>query len=77
MWWPLETYGTNVETAMTSAKQAASDEEVSGHGAAVLLGPRRQLVDGLDPEHIELERILVLEGEHGVTHLRYRVRHGA
>jgi hypothetical protein len=29
------TYATNVETAMTSAKQAAGDKEVSVHGAAV------------------------------------------
>ena len=36
-----------------------------------------RLFDHLDPEHIELERIRVLEGEHGVTHLRYRVRRGA
>jgi hypothetical protein len=30
-----------------------------------------------DPEHIELERVRVLEGGYGVTHLRYRVRRGA
>jgi dihydrofolate reductase len=91
------TYVTNVETAMTSAKPAAGDKEVSVHGAGVaelalaagvldelelhvvpvLLGPGRQLFDGLDPEHIKLERVRVLEGEHGVTHLRYGVRHGA
>jgi dihydrofolate reductase len=96
-WWPLLTYVTNVETGMTSAKQAAGDEEISVHGAAVaqlalaagvldelelhvvpvLLGPGRPLFDGLDPEHIELQRVRVLEGEHGVTHLRDRVRHGA
>jgi dihydrofolate reductase len=90
------TYVTNVDTAMTGAKQAAGDKEVSVHGAAVaqlalaagvldelelhvvpvLLGPGRQLFDGLTPEHIALERVRVLEGEHGVTHLRYRVRHG-
>jgi hypothetical protein len=29
------TYVTNVETAMTSAKQAAADKQVSVHGAAV------------------------------------------
>jgi hypothetical protein len=40
----------------------------------VLPGQGRRLFDGLDPEHIELERVRVLEGEHGVTHLRYRVR---
>jgi dihydrofolate reductase len=91
------TYVTNVETAMTSAKQAAGDKEVSVHGAAVaqlalaagvldelelhvvpvLLGPGRQVFDGPHPKHIELERVRVLEGEHGVTHLRYRVHHGA
>jgi dihydrofolate reductase len=95
--WPLVTYVTDVETAMTGAKEAAGEKEVSVHGAAVaqlalaagvldelelhvvpvLLGQGRRLFDGLDPEHIELERVRVLEGEHGVTHLRYRVRHGA
>jgi hypothetical protein len=25
----------------------------------------------------ELERVRVLEGEHGATHVRYRMRHGA
>jgi dihydrofolate reductase len=88
---------TNVETAMTSAKQAAGEKDVSVHSAAVaqlapaagvldelglhvvpgLLGQGRRLFDGLDPEHVELERVRVLEGGHGVTHLRYRVRHGA
>ena len=29
----------------------------------------------LNDEFIELDRIRVLEGEHGVTHLRYRVSH--
>jgi hypothetical protein len=32
---------------------------------------------GLDPEHVELERVRVLEGERGVTHLCYRVRRAA
>jgi hypothetical protein len=39
----------------------------------VLLGQGRHLFEGLGPEHIELERIRVLEGEDGVTHMRYRV----
>ena len=39
----------------------------------VLLGQGRRLFDTLGPEHIELERTRVLEGD-GVTHLRYRVR---
>jgi dihydrofolate reductase len=95
--WPLVTYVTDVETAMTRAKQAAGEKAVSVHGAAVaqlalaagvldelelhvvpvLLGQGRRLFDGLGPEHIELERVRILVGEHGVTHLRYRVRHGA
>ncbi len=40
----------------------------------VLPGRGRWLFDGLDPEHSELERVGVLEGEPGVTQLRYRVR---
>jgi dihydrofolate reductase len=39
----------------------------------VLLGQGRRLFDHLSPEHIELERTRVLEGDGGVTHLRYRV----
>ena len=92
--WPLVTYVTDVETAMSRAKQAAGDRNVMVHGAAVaqlalaagvldelelhvvpvLLGQGRRLFDHLDPEQIELERVRVLEGEDGVTHLRYRVR---
>ena len=30
-------------------------------------------VDNLSPEHIELERTRILEGEGGVTHMHYRV----
>jgi hypothetical protein len=46
------------------------------HGAK--LGKGRAIAyDGVDPEHNELERVRVLEGEHGVMHLRYRVRRGA
>jgi dihydrofolate reductase len=52
-------------------------DELDLHVVPVLLGHGRLLFDGLDPEHIELERVRVREGEHGVTHLRYRVRHGA
>jgi dihydrofolate reductase len=47
------------------------------HVVPVLLGQGRRLFDGLAPEHIELERVRVLEGEHGVTHLRYVVRQSA
>ncbi len=40
----------------------------------VLLGQGRRLFDNLSPEHIELERTRILEGDGGVTHMRYRVQ---
>jgi dihydrofolate reductase len=40
----------------------------------VLFGQGRRLFDHMDAEQIELERTRVLEGEEGVTHMRYRVR---
>jgi dihydrofolate reductase len=49
-------------------------DELEIHLIPVLLGQGRRLFDTLGPEHIELERTRVLEGENGVTHLRYRVR---
>ena len=48
-------------------------DELEIHLIPVLLGQGRRLFDRLAPEHIELERTRVLEGEGGVTHLRYRV----
>ncbi len=47
-------------------------DELEIHLVPVLLGQGRRLFDNLPPEHIELERTRVLEGE-GVTHLHYRV----
>jgi dihydrofolate reductase len=44
------------------------------HVVPVLLGAGRRLFDGVAREQIELERVRVLVGEHGVTHLRYLVR---
>jgi hypothetical protein len=38
------------------------------------MGDGRRLFEQLGIEQRELERIRVLEGEGGVTHLRYRVR---
>src|SRR3954451_20712226 len=49
-------------------------DELEIHLVPVLLGQGRRLFDNLDPEHIELERTRVLEGEAGVTHMHYRVR---
>ena len=48
-------------------------DELEIHLVPVLLGQGRRLFDHLGPEHIELERTRVLEGD-GVTHMRYRVQ---
>ena len=48
-------------------------DELEIHLIPVLFGQGRRLFDNLDPNHIELERTRVLEGD-GVTHLHYRVR---
>jgi dihydrofolate reductase len=47
-------------------------DELEIHLVPVLLGQGRRLFDDLDPDHIELERTRVLEGD-GATHLHYRV----
>lgn len=49
-------------------------DEIEIHLVPVLLGQGRRLFDNLAPEHIELERTRILEGEAGVTHLHYRVQ---
>ena len=48
-------------------------DELEIHLIPVLLGQGRRLFDHLGPEHIELERTRVLEGD-GATHLHYRVQ---
>jgi len=48
-------------------------DELEIHLVPVLLGQGRRLFDNLSPEHIELERTRILEGERGVIHMHYRV----
>jgi len=49
-------------------------DELELHLVPVLLGEGRRLFEHLGLEQRELDRIRVLEGEDGVTHLHYRVR---
>jgi dihydrofolate reductase len=49
-------------------------DELELHVVPVLFGQGRRLFEGLAAEQIELERTRILEGEGGVTHMRYRVR---
>jgi dihydrofolate reductase len=48
-------------------------DELEIHLVPVLLGQGRRLFDNLGPEHIELQRTRILEGEGGVAHMHYRV----
>ncbi len=49
-------------------------DELEIHLVPVLFGDGRPLFEHLGVEQRQLERVRVLEGEDGVTHLRYRVR---
>ena len=49
-------------------------DEMSIHLVPILMGEGRPLFEHLGIEQRELERVSVLEGEVGVTHLRFRVR---
>jgi dihydrofolate reductase len=56
------------------ALAAGVRDELEIHLVPVLLGQGRRLFDERGPEHLELERTRILEGEAGVTHLHYRVQ---
>lgn len=56
------------------ALEAGVLDEIEMHVVPVIFGQGRHLFEGLPAEQIELERTRVLEGEDGVTHIRYRVR---
>jgi len=49
-------------------------DEIELHVIPVLFGQGRRLFDGLPAEQIELDRTRTLEGDGGVTHMRYRVK---
>ena len=49
-------------------------DELEIHLVPVLLGQGRRLFNERGPEHIELERTRIIEGEAGVTHMHYRVQ---
>ena len=62
-----------VRTAQVALAAGVLDE-LQIHLVPVLLGQGRRLFDERGPEHIELERTRVMEGEAGITHVRYRVQ---
>jgi dihydrofolate reductase len=49
-------------------------DELELHVIPVLFGQGRRLFEGLAPEQVELQRIRILQGENGVTHMHYRVQ---
>ena len=50
-------------------------DEIEIHLVPIMFGEGRRLFEHLGVELRELERIRVLEGEAGITHLRYRIHH--
>ena len=62
----------------TTAQRAITSgllDEMEIHLIPVLLGEGRPLFAHLGARQRELERVRVLTGDGGVTHLRYRIRH--
>jgi dihydrofolate reductase len=60
------------DTVTRLALSAGVLDELVIHLVPILLGGGRRLFDGTGPA--DLEHVRTLEGERGVTHLRYRVR---
>ncbi|MBV9047287.1 MAG: dihydrofolate reductase family protein [Solirubrobacterales bacterium] len=60
---------------MQLAVTADALDEIELHVIPVLFGRGRRLFDGLAAKQIELERMRILEGENGVTHMHYRIQH--
>ena len=65
-----------VHGASIAQRAIASEllDELEIHLVPVLFGDGRRLFEHLGIQQRELERTRILEGEAGVTHLRYRVR---
>jgi dihydrofolate reductase len=61
-------------TMLQLAVEAGVLDELEIHLIPVLLGDGRGLFENVEVDYGRLERVRVLEGERGVTHLRYRVR---
>jgi dihydrofolate reductase len=57
------------------ALRAGLLDQMEIHLIPVLLGEGRRLFEHLGSQHQELERLRVITGEGGVTHLRYRIRY--
>jgi dihydrofolate reductase len=66
-----------VHGAATAQRAIAAGllDEIEIHLIPVLLGAGRRLFEASGSPGRELERIRVLSGEGGVTHLRYRLRY--
>jgi dihydrofolate reductase len=60
-------------TVARLALEAGVLDELEIHLVPVLLGTGRRLFDNLPQEHIELERVRVLEGDAGMIHLHDQV----
>jgi dihydrofolate reductase len=65
-----------VHGAATAQRSLAAGllDELEIHLIPVLLGQGRRLFDNAGPEHTELQRTRILEGEDGVTHMHYQVQ---